>query len=815
MKISYNWVRDIAPVDWSPEEMAHRLTLAGTACETVIDLSARFAKMVVGRVESCVAIEKSDHLRHASVSIDKESAGKETLSIICGAPNVAAGQLVAVAQVGAVMPDGMKIERRKMFGIASEGMILSERELELSDEHEGIIVLPENLEVGAPLATVFGVDDYTLEFELTPNRPDSMCAIGIARDVAALSGCTMNRPEISLTESSEKSSDIIQVEIEDTEFCPRYAARVIRGVKVGPSPAWLRDRLVASGQSSINNVVDVTNYVMLEFGQPLHAFDLSRFDSGKVVVKRAKAKEKFVTLDEIEREVDESVLMITNGSDYLAAGGVMGGLNSSITDDTTDVLLEAAYFDPSSIRKSKRTLGLSTDSSARFERGIDPNITIIAIDRAAQLLAEVAGGEPLAGVVDNYPKPIEPLLVDLRPERCHQILGVEVKRPEIEKILSGLELGIANPGAKTEAISVKVPTFRPDITREIDLIEEVTRILGFDNIPTTKGYLAATDNRKTEAVEIQDDLVSTLWQTLLGVGFNEICGSGLADGRLLELIDPGEPQIVVANPISDEFGSMRNSLAYSLLNAARVNVTHQTVDLQLFELGNIYAPGIGKKDNVLNADHERMRLGVLVTGQLQPHWKTGRDNLDFYTLKGVIDSLRGEARLAELKLVPAKYPVFQSGQSFELRGGVKKDKVVGRIGNVSSKLLKRFDIKQSVSLMELDIAELSRMIQPGRGYQALSKFPASDRDLSLLLDESVLVGEMLKGVERVGGELVEKAVVFDLFRGKQVPEGKKSVAISVRYRSANKSLESSEVDGLQQKIIVYLKQEFKAEIREK
>jgi phenylalanyl-tRNA synthetase beta chain len=809
MKISYNWVRDIAPVDWSAEEMAHRLTLAGTACETVIDLSARFSKMVVGKVESCVSIEKSDHLRHATVS-----TGKETLSIICGAPNVAAGQLVAVAQVGAVMPDGMKIERRKMFGIASEGMILSERELEISDEHEGIIVLAEDLQVGAPLATVFGINDYTLEFELTPNRPDSMCAIGIARDVAALSGCGMNRPEITLEESSEKSSKLIKVEIEDTEFCPRYAARVIRNVTIGPSPGWLRDRLVASGQTSINNVVDVTNYVMMEYGQPLHAFDLRRFDTGKVVVKRAKAKEKFVTLDEVEREVDESVLMITNGDEYLAAGGVMGGLNSSITDDTQDVLLEAAYFDPSSIRKSKRKLGLSTDSSARFERGIDPNITLTAIDRAAQLLAEVAGGTPLSGSVDNYPEPIEPLAVELKPERCNQILGTEVKRERIESILSGLELEVRNPGSEAP-IAVTVPTFRPDITREIDLIEEVTRIYGFDNIPTTKGYLAATDNRKTEPVEIQDNLVATLRNTLLGVGFNEICGSGLADGRLLEIIDPGEPQIEIANPVSDEFGSMRNSLAYSLLSAARVNVTHQTVDLQLFELGNIYGPGIGKKDNVLAADNERMRLGALVTGQVQPHWKLGRENLDFYTLKGLIAALCSEARLGELELSPSKSPMFQPGQSFVLRNSAAGAGEVGRIGNVSSKLLKRFDIKQPVSLLELDIAGLSRMIQPGQGYRALSKFPASDRDLSLLLDEGVLVGEMLDGVERVGGDLVERAVVFDLFRGKQVPQGKKSVAISIRYRSADKSLESSEVDGLQQKIIVYLKQEFKAEIREK
>ncbi len=811
MKISYNWVREIAPVDWSADEMADRLTLAGTACETVIDLSAGFAKMVVGKVETCGPIEESDHLRHATVNV-----GEQSLNIICGAPNVAAGQLVAVALVGAVMPDGMKISRRKMFGIESEGMILSERELGLSDEHEGIIVLADGLEVGAPLSSIYGLNDYMLEFELTPNRPDSMSAIGIARDVAALAGCEMRRPEVSLTEEQEKTSDSIEVIIEDAEFCPRYTARIVKNVKIGPSPKWLRDKLAASGQTSINNVVDVTNYVMLEFGEPLHAFDLAQFASGKVVIKRAKSKEKFVTLDEVEREVDESVLMITNGSESLAAGGVMGGLHSSVTNATKDILLEAAYFDASLIRKSRRKLGLSTDSSARFERGVDPNLTVTAINRAAQLLVEVAGGSPLAGVVDNYPKSIEPLKVELRPARCHQIMGVKVESERIEEILVGLEMGVTRSDSG-EALVVTVPTFRPDITREIDLIEEVTRIIGFDNIPTTKGYLAATDNRKSEAVEKQDDLVVTLRQTLLGIGFNEICGSGLADGRLLELIDPEKPQIEVANPISDEFGSMRNSLAYSLLNAARVNVTHQTTDLRLFELGNVYGAGIGDKSqafpNVISADHERPCLGVLVTGQNQPDWRSSRSALDFYVLKGAIEALRAQGRLAKILISPEKLPVFQRGQGFVLQDRTGKE--IGRIGNVDSAILKRFDIKQSVSLFELDVAALTGFIQREKNYQTLSKFPAADRDLSLVLNESTLVGKMLEGVKKVGGELVERVQVFDLFRGKQVPEGKKSVAISIRYRSAKKSLESSQVDGLQQKIIVYLKQEFKAEIREK
>ncbi|MFQ5607424.1 MAG: phenylalanine--tRNA ligase subunit beta, partial [Candidatus Zixiibacteriota bacterium] len=453
MKVSYNWIRELVDVEWAPEEMAHRLTLAGTACESIVPLSERFEHMVVGEILEVKAIPGADRIRLAQVDI-----GSDKLSIICGAPNLETGQKAAVAKLGAALPGGLKVEALSKFGVESRGMLLSEAELELSEDHRGIMVIPGEFKPGDPLAQALQLDDYSLEFELTPNRPDSMSAIGIARDVAALSGKRIRRPEWSLSESGGKTADNIQVEIEDPDFCPRYAARIVKNVVIKQAPQWMRARLLASGVTPINNVVDVTNYVLLETGQPLHAFDLSHFSTGKVVVKRASGKQKYTTLDGIEREVDESVLMITNGPEYLAAGGVMGGLKSSITETTTDVLLESAYFEPSSIRKSRKKLGLSTDASARFERGVDPNGTALAINRAAQLLSETADGSVCDGVVDSYVKKIAPRKINLRPERVNQILGTQIQTPEIVDILRGLEFEVQNG----DILNVTAPTFRPD-----------------------------------------------------------------------------------------------------------------------------------------------------------------------------------------------------------------------------------------------------------------------------------------------------------------------------------------------------------------
>lgn len=805
MKVSYNWIKELTGVEWSPEELAERLTLAGTACETVTCLADNFKRMVVGQVKKVESVPGADRLKLATVNI-----GDSEASIICGAPNLAEGQKVAVATVGSVLPKLGEIRKVKKFGVESEGMLLSESELGLSDDHSGIMVLSDNCQPGDSLASVLQMDDYMLEFELTPDRPDSLSAIGIARDVIALAGGKLQRPQITLAESKTQSADLISVKIEDQEFCPRYAARIIKNITIAPSPTWLKSRLLGSGITPINNVVDITNYVLLEMGQPLHAFDFAHFHTGEVVVKRAKNGEKFTTLDEVEREADSSVLMITNGQEYLAAGGVMGGLKSSITADTQDVLLEAAYFSPSLIRKSRRKLGLTTDASTLFEKGADPNITVLAIDRAAQLLADLAGGEVCAGVVDEYPTPIEPLLVEIRPQRCNDILGADLTRQQVAEILSSLEFQVSDSGQESDPLLVTVPTFRPDISREIDLIEEVLRIRGIDAIPITTGYLISTETTSDPVQGDKEKRVRAIPTCLLACGFDEICGSGLADERLLEALDPGSPQVRLANPISDEFASMRNSLAYSLLAAARTNITHQVTGLRLFEIGAIYGA------NLQAPFHERRRVGLLATGEEERSWRSSNSgSLDFYTITGALERISREAGLPEFKLQPAAESLYSQGESFAISCGSAN---VGRIGAIKPEIARRFDIKQKVYLAEIDLVDLLQLSVLQVSYKPIPRYPSSSRDLALLVPEETLAGDIVAAIEKKNDGLIADIRVFDVFRGKGASDGKKSagrksIAIAIKYQSTERSLESVEVDGLQEEIIVYLKREFKAEIR--
>ncbi|MBK7141065.1 MAG: phenylalanine--tRNA ligase subunit beta [bacterium] len=476
MQVSYLWLKELTGLDWSAEEMADRLTLCGIANEEIISTARYLDKVVVGEVLEVHPVEGASKIQRTVVNI-----GREKLQVICGAPNVAVGQKVPVALVGAKMNGGMEIKQAKIRGVESFGMICAEDELGISNDHAGIMVLDPNAPVGVPLKEFLDFDDHILGFELTPNRGDAWSAFGIARDLAALGGVRLRKPEIKLKEVAEKASSVVTVTSEDLVGCPRYAARVIRNVKIGPSPWWIKKKLLTAGIRPISNVVDITNLVMLECGNPLHAFDLDQFGSNEVVVRRAKDKEKFVTLDGQERTLTPQVLMITNGKNPVAVAGVMGGLHSEVTEKTTTLLLEAAHFNAVITRRSRKELGMVTESSARFERGVDPNNIPYAIDRAAMLFQDVCGGEVLSGVVDFYPKRIEPLKISLRPARCSAVMGKKLSSARMKEILTGLEFQTSGD----DPIEVTVPTFRSDIGREIDLVEEVARIEGWGNIPDT------------------------------------------------------------------------------------------------------------------------------------------------------------------------------------------------------------------------------------------------------------------------------------------------------------------------------------------
>ncbi len=794
MKVSYKWLLELTGLDWPVEEVANRLTLCGTACEYIEHAARYMDKVVVGEVLALNPVKGADKIQLATVDI-----GSGTMDVICGAPNVAVGQKVPVALEGAALAGDIVIKKVKIRGVESSAMICSERELGISDDHSGILVLDPQAKAGTPLVKELDFDDYTLTFELTPNRGDSMSAIGIARDLAALASRKVIKPKIELSETSEPASNAVKVTIDDPEGCPRYAARVIRNVKIGPSPWWLRKRLLLSGVRPISNVVDITNLVMLETGHPLHAFDLDRFGSDHVVVRKAVDGEMFTTLDGRKHQLTPEVLLITNGETGVAAGGVMGGLDSEVEDDTTNILLEAAYFDPATIRRSRKKIDLVTESSSRFEKGADPNGIPYAIDRAAGLLQQLCGGKVLSGVVDCYPRRIEPRAVAFRPGRCNYILGVDIAVDRMRQILTDLEMGVVDG----DPMTVSVPTFRPDIEREIDLIEEVARIEGYDRIPdaiTNVGPLFTP-------VHYEDRFKSEIRQLMFGSGFDEMVSHGMTDSGRSTLLHPELAQVKIINPVSEELNIMRNSMIPTILTAVSHNISHRNLDLCLFEVGKIYLPGSNQDDWV-----EEPRLVAAVTGNTEHTWRDRPRPFDYYDLSGLITRLAGHFGWAEIAYTPKKADYFAEAISYEISS---KGEVVGIVGKLADEILDKFEIKQAVYVFELTLPSLMQQSGKLREYQPLPIYPAAPRDLAIVVDDDIRAGDLISAVKQAAGEIAETVEIFDLYRGKQIEKGKKSVAISITYRSLSGNLSSEQVDEKQRTVINKLKNDFNAQIRDK
>lgn len=794
MKISYNWLIELTGLDWSVEETADRLTMCGTACEDVEPTARYMDRVVVGEVVGLKLIEGASKIQLARVNI-----GSEVLDSVCGAPNVAVGQKVPLALIGAKLAGDFEMRKAKIRGVESTGMICSERELGISKDHSGIMVLEEKAPLGKPLIEYLDYDDYILTFELTPNRADSMSAIGIARDMAALASTKLRKPEFNLAESSERAGDCIKVSIEDIHGCPRYTARVIRNVKIAPSPWWIKKKLLMSGIRPISSVVDVTNLVMLETGHPLHAFDLDRFGSDEVVVRKAGQGEKFTTLDGQEHELTPEVLLITNGKKAVAAGGVMGGLDSEVGEDTTDVLLEAAYFDPSVIRKSRKRLDTVSESSTRFEKGADPNGIPYAIDRAAFLLQEVCGGEVLSGIVDYYPQKIEPITVSFRPKRCNYVLGIDISEDRMKEIFTNLEFTVEGSGQ----LEVTVPTFRPDVEREVDLIEEVARIEGYDTIPDAVTNIGSLFTPRHPIDTFRDEVR----KILTGAGFDEMVGHGLADSRFARLLNPQARQLRLVNSVSKELDVMRNSLVPTALTVISHNISHRNLDLLLFEIGKAYFPP--DENSVWRED---LRILLAVTGSTSIGWREHPRPLDFYDLTGGLERLADHFHWPQFSFEAIEVPFLEDDISFNLLIGGQSNGVIGKL---SSSILGKLDIKQPVFVAEIEVERLILMSRPLIEFTQLPLYPAAPRDLAIVVADNVQVGELVSMVKRTAGGLAESVRIFDLYTGKQIENGRKSVAISITYRSREGSLSSEQVDDLQQKVVDSLKQMFNAEIRDK
>ena len=800
MKASYRWLKELVDFNWSPEELTDRLTLAGLEVESLTPRGFGLEKVIIGEIKK---VEK--HPQAEKLSICQVDTGKEVLQVICGAENVKAGMKSPLALIGTRLPSGTTIEKATLKGIESYGMLCSEMELGIGEESEGIMVLEDELKIGESLKKALDLEDFILDIDLTPNRPDAASIIGIARDIAALSGGKLKKPEYAVKEIGQPASEWVEVLIDEPKDCPRYAARVIKEVKIGKSPFWLRRKLECCGMRAINNLVDITNFVLLETGHPLHAFDYDLFarHSGelkrKVLIRRAKEKEKLITLDEVERTLNPEVLLITDGEKPVALAGIMGGMESEVTGKTRNVLLESAYFNPRVIRRGRISLGLNTEASYRFERGADPNMADKAADRAAQLMENLCEGKVLKGVVDNYPEPVLPLKLSFRPERCSNILGAGIESKNIKEIFENLEVKVAeNDPAK---MSVEVPTFRPDLTREIDLIEEIARIYGYDKIESR----FRAGGELLTPVSDEERLIRKIKDLLAGKNFCEVVTNNLVNPVKMSRVSPSKKGVRVLNPLNEELSVLTTSLCYNLLSIISHNLNRKEKDLRLFELSKVFW---AKEEN---SPGEKLQLEIALCGKKAPvFWGEKENKVNFYDLKGILENLLAELKIQDYTLLPEESNLFSGEISFELQA---KGKVIGILGKVSDEILKLFDIQEEIFLAEIDFQNLSEEIPPLEFYTPLPRFPKVERDISLVVEEGILAGDLEKKIRESGGKLIERIQLFDLYKGPQVPDGKKSLAYAIWYRSEERTLTDEEVEKTHRKIVEGLKASFGAELR--
>lgn len=793
MKISLNWLKDFVDIDISPERLAEILITAGLEVEGIARLGEGLDNVVVARILSMRPHPNADRLTLCSVT-----TGEKTHAIVCGARNMKEGDHVALALPGAHLPNGVKIAKSKIRGEVSEGMLCSEVELGLAKESAGIMILQDGLGLGDPIARALMLDDTVFDINLTPNRPDCLSVIGIAREVAALTGKALKRPEVRFAEGGFDTSSSASVEVLDPDACPRYTAGVIKGIKVGPSPLWMRRRLESSGTRSINNVVDVTNYVMLETGQPLHAFDLSLLAGNRIMVRRAADGEKITTLDCVERPLDRDTLIIADNKRPVAVAGVMGGTGSEVSDGTTDILLESAYFKPSMVRKAAKRFGLHTESSHRFERGVDPNGVLNASRRAVQLILELAGGEASRKAVDLYPAPVRPLDIEMRLERAKSILGMDIRRDEV---VSGFgRLGFAVKELEGDRIKVALPTFRVDLTREIDLIEEVARLTGYDNIPTTNPRVGASAGIKDKKGILQEKIRGFL----SGTGFHEaVTYSFLPPKTLSPFLPSGVEPVRLLNPLSEEQSVMRTTVIPSLLEVVGRNLSHQNENLRFFEIGRVF-PFQG------DDREERVVVSGIMTGlRYRKSWNLPADDLDFFDVKGVVEGLLEGVGVSASFISNESIPFLHPGKSASISvNGLD----AGILGEMHPDVMAGFDIKGRAYVFEIELGHVLELVRTV-SFAHIPKFPAVYRDIAIVVDNDIPAARVYKAIKGVD-PLVEDVFLFDLYQGKHIPEGKKSMAYSIRYQAHDRTLREEEVNSLHERVLSAIKENVGGALRE-
>ncbi len=807
MKVSRNWLSKYVGINLPDTALAERLTMAGLEVEAIHSQAASIAGIVVGEVRSV-----QPHRNASRLSVCQVFTGSGLVQVVCGAPNVAANQKIAFAPAGSVVPRNqhdpeggpLSIEKVSIRGVESAGMICSGYELGISDDASGILVLPAAARPGVPLAKHLGMDDTIFDIGVTANRPDLLSHIGVAREIGAITLKPLKLPVPSFPEAGKSIKDILSVTVLDSRHCPRYAARVVGKITIAPSPEWIRDALTAVGIRPVNNVVDVTNYVLMESGQPLHAFDYDRIAGHTIIVRAGDGVSRFPTLDGKDREIREDTLLICDGSGPLAIAGVMGGQNSEITSATTTVVLESAYFDPVSIRRTSKRLGLSTEASQRFERGVDPGNTKWALDRAAELLHEIAGGEVCRGSIDIYPKKIPERRVTFNIRKSNALLGVTIGASMISSMFK--RIGIRYMKAAADgSIVYSIPRWRPDITRPVDLTEEAARLFGYDRIGSS-GAITIIPSVEPPATDVSD----LIRDYLSSSGFHEVVTNSMTDAEVAAL--GGVEPVTIANPISSEMGALRTNLIQGLLSTVKHNLFHGIESSRFYEIGNVFHRRPAANPERLDAYIQEERLGIALFGlEVPQYWEEKPKKSSLFTLKGEANALFRKFTLDNPRYIPYPTPTALSERSIFIQINGKD---VGSFGSVSSALLRRYDIDTEVFFLDLSIAHLRAEFKRGVVFRTYPRFPVVRRDLAVIVPEAVSIGQIEDTIRRVGGSMLREILLFDIYRGEQSGAGMKSCAFSLEFVPQDRTLEQRDILDLMDKMTGELKASLGAVLRQ-
>lgn len=810
MLVSWKWLNELVEIKMAPEELAQKMTMSGVAVEGIEYLNKNINGVITGYIAEIKKHPEADKLLICMVDIGKE----EPLTIITGADNVREGQKVPVAIHGAVLPDGKKIKKAKLRGMASEGMLCSAGELGLDEDKilpeqkDGIYILTDEVPIGKDIVDVLGLDDVVLELELTPNRSDCLGMRNVAKEVAAVTGGKLLIDEDVDYPKEGPGEKMTRIDILDTDLCRRYVTKIIKNVEIKPSPMWLQHRLMASGIRPISNIVDVTNYIMIETGQPLHAFDYDALKENRIVVRRAKEGEELVTLDNQKRALNPEMLVIADAGGPVALAGVMGGLDTEVTSKTKTILLESAFFHGINIRRTSKALGLGSEAAVRFEKSVDLKQTAFVANRAALLMAQLGGGEAVEGYVDCFPAPEDKKPIPLSLSRINQLLGTDIKQDEVEEILAALNITILENDMNKWMLAA--PSYRRDLEREVDIIEEVARIYGYDKIPTTLPFGATTQGYRTTKQRLKEKAEDTL----IALGMMEVITYSFINPRHFEWLRMPESYslrnaVIVKNPLSEEQGVMRTTIIPGLLETVKRNINKRNKNLMFFEMGMVYIPEGFPEQRDLPI--EKLKLNGIVTGKKEKFWNTSGTEYDFYYVKGILENMLHELGIDACSYIQeTQIPFLHPGRAASI---VYNDVKLGYIGEIHPLVQEKYDVDQRVIVFELDFDEITRLYDENKRYQPITKYPAVTRDLGVIVPEEVSARELEETVKECGKELLQDVRLFDVYKGKQIENGCKSMAFSLTWQAEDKTLTDDEVNALHVEIEKVLHDKYKADLR--